>query len=115
MSDEPERRSTPQLPAAVVTHFIRTAFPATPAIKALSREEAQLIARKLFNSARGAPEVDKVMRSRGLLPGTWRAAAYSAFSRTLGVPKNIVIIPYSSTDPKSNLVGGVGISEGEPA
>jgi hypothetical protein len=65
--------------------------------------------------ARGAREIDDGMRRRGLVGALARARGYAPFSRTRARPKSISIIPYSSPDPQSRFVGGLGISEGEPA
>jgi hypothetical protein len=60
-------------------------------------------------------EIDGAMRRRGLVRMSARARAYAPFSRTRGRPKVVTLIPSTPTDPKANIVGGVGMSEGEPA
>jgi hypothetical protein len=100
---------------AVEERMIERLFSGAPAIRPLLPREAAVAARKALASARGAKEVDTAMRQRGLVRGLSRARAYTPFSHSLGLPKLIVIIPYTSTDPKSPYVGSIGISHGEPA
>jgi hypothetical protein len=100
---------------SIDARFICCAFPSATAIKALTPEEAGLVARRMLGSARGAKEIDREMRKRGLLPMAARARAYSPFSKSRASLKLVAIVPYNSTDADSDCVGGVGLSEGEPA
>jgi len=110
---EPEARGN--LPDEIEERFIASAFSNVPAIHALKREEAQVCARKLLGDSKGSVEIDQAMRKLGLVGMVSRARAYAPFSKTRGCPKNVAIIPYSSTDKESTLVGGLGLSDGEPA
>jgi hypothetical protein len=73
------------------------------------------MARRAVKDAPGMAEVDAAMKKRGLVGMIERARGYAPFSKVLARPKTVTIIPYSSSDPNAKLVGGVGISDGEPA
>ncbi|MDQ4067799.1 MAG: hypothetical protein M3114_09465, partial [Thermoproteota archaeon] len=90
------------------------ALPASPAIKVLTVEESRIHARKIFGETKGVNLIDEAMRKRGLVRGLERSKGYSVFSRKLLNQKAITIIPYSSPDPKSEFVGGLGLSDERP-
>jgi hypothetical protein len=90
-------------------------FAGVPAIRPLPPAQAHAAARKQLAEARGAREIEAALRERGLVRGLARARAYAPFAHTLGRPKLIAIVPYTSADPKSSYVGAIGLSEGEPA
>src|SRR5438128_2616923 len=100
---------------ALEERLMERGFGGLPAIRPLPPAEAHVAARKELAVARGAKEIDAAMRERGLVRGLARARAYTPFAHTRGRPKLIVIVPYTSADPKSPLVGAVGLSHGEPA
>jgi hypothetical protein len=84
-------------------------------IKALPSEHAELVARRAVAESRGAPEIMKGLAERGLVRSFDRAKAFTAFSHTLANTKTVAIVPFSSPDKKSPLVGGLGMSDGQPA
>lgn len=84
-------------------------------IKALPVEHAQLVARRALGEARGAPEISQGLAARGLVRGIDRARAFTAFSHTLANTKTITVVPFSSSDKNSPHVGGLGLSDGQPA
>lgn len=84
-------------------------------IKALPVEHAQLVARRALGEARGATEITQGLAKRGLLRGTDRARAFTAFSHTLANTKTITVVPFSHADKNSTQVGGMGLSDGQPA
>jgi hypothetical protein len=101
--------------SAVVSRLLAAYFPGVPAAKRLTPEEAQIVARRMVENAKGAQEIDQAMRKRKLIGMASRAVAYSPFSKARGGCKLVAVVPYSAIDPDSRLVGGVGFSEGEPA
>jgi len=111
MNDEGESRLFPPQ----FERRLLSALRGEAALRALTAEEAQLAARRLMAESRGFDEVDRAMRERRLLPMVNRARGYAPFSRARGKPKLIVIVPYSSPEKDADVVGGVGLSEGEPA
>jgi len=98
----------------IETRFVMAALGDASAVRVLTAEEAQIAARKLLGGNDQAERLEAAMRERGLLPSTARARAYTPFSKVLGRSKLVVVVPYNSSDSKSSLVGGVGVSEGEP-
>lgn len=102
-------------PGKIEEMFVSAAFVGNPALKALTPEEAQIVANRMFKAAPGSKEVDEALRRRGLIGMLTRARAFTPFSKALGTTRHVSVIPYVSPDPKSNLVGGVGISDDEPA
>jgi hypothetical protein len=84
-------------------------------IKALPPEHTHLVARRALTESRGADEIAKALGERGLVRSINRARAYTAFSHTLAATKTVTVIPFSSADPKSPHVGGMGFSDGQPA
>ena len=86
-----------------------------PVVRALPPDDSKIMARRAMKEARGMHEVDAAMKKRGLVAMVERARGYTPFSKVLARPKTVTIIPYSSSDPKAKFVGGVGISDGEPA
>src|SRR5271166_801164 len=107
MTDDPTK--------AVDQRFIGGAFKSDPALKALASHEAQALATRASAEARGFSEVDKALRARGLVQNMTRARGYTPFSAHKSGVRHVSVIPYTSHDPKSNLVGTIGISDGEPA
>jgi len=99
----------------IAQQFVTSAFPSNPAIRALPVHEAIQHASQVIKSAPGATAIDQAMRQRGLVGMTTRAKAYAPFSQTVNRVRMVCVIPYTSTDPKSTLIGGVGISDDEPA
>jgi len=85
------------------------------ALRTLTREEAQVAARRLMAESRGVQQVDGALRERHLLPMVSRARGYAPFSRATGRAKVIVVVPYSSPEREADVVGGIGLAEGEPA
>jgi hypothetical protein len=112
MANQQDDGTQPPQPL-VVTRLIQIALPGASAIKALTAEESQIVARHLLTDAKGMKEVDLAMRRHGLVGMPSRARSYAPFSKTRGRTKHVAIVPYSSSDPDSKLVGGVGVSEGE--
>jgi len=112
MNGEGESRSffPPQLERRLIS-----ALRGESALRTLTAEEAQLAARRLMAESRGFEEGDRALRERKLLPMVNRARGYAPFSRASGKPKLIVVIPYSSPEREADVVGGVGLAEGEPA
>jgi hypothetical protein len=100
---------------SIEQRLVSAAYQGHIAVRAYGLEESQIAARKQFVKARGATEIDAAMRQRGLLRMANRARTYAPFSKVLGRPKVISIVPYSSPDPNAKVVGAVGFSEGEPA
>jgi hypothetical protein len=101
--------------AMLSRRFVSGAYSNLSVIQCLSTEEARAIAKVHFRNAPGWDYVDKAMRSRGLHPDAGRALAYSVFSRKLSRPKFVCVIPYTSHDSKSDLVGGVGFAQDQGA
>jgi hypothetical protein len=95
--------------------FVAESLSGSPAIRPLPAEEAQAHAARALKETRGAKEVDEAIRGRGLAPMVVRARAYAPFSYTTGRVRMVCVVPYTSPDRTSPLVGTVGISEGEPA
>ena len=113
MADEREESLQAARPV-IETRFIAAAFSGVPAVRALTPEESQICARRMLADAKGAKEIDNAMRQRGLVGMVSRARAYTPHSRTRGCTKTVVVVPYTSTDPDATVVGGIGVSEGEP-
>lgn len=108
--------SDPSNPHNVVdTSFTVPRLGSAAALRAHTQEEAHIIARKLHGTSLGATEIDQYMRSQGLVPMINRSRAYSPVSATKRLPKHVGIIPYTPTHPDSTVVGGIGMSDGEPA
>ncbi len=84
-------------------------------IKALPAEHAQLVARRMLGETRGVPEITEGLAKRGLVRSISRARAYTAFSHTLASTKTVTVVPFNSGDKKSPHVGGLGLSDGQPA
>lgn len=84
-------------------------------IRALPPGQSELVARRLFDETHGASDVANGMSERGLLRSFERSLAFTAFSYSLAATKTVTVIPFSSPDPHSVYVGGLGISEGQPA
>jgi hypothetical protein len=103
--------------STIQDRLLQATFTFNPAVRAHTAEESQIIARDLMSKARGIKEIEAAMRQRGLLSMPTRAKAFSPFSRKAAAPRLLAIVPYVSTDPASNLVGGVGLNDsaGEPA
>jgi hypothetical protein len=95
--------------------FLAGAFKTDAAVKALSHQEAGALASRAVKEARGFAEVDHALRSRGLVSNMTRARGYTPFSTKKNAVHHVSVIPYTSPDPKSQLVGTLGISDGEPA
>lgn len=98
----------------IISHVLSSAFGHAPALRPMSAEESQVCARRMLETARGGPEIDEAMRSHRLVPVVLRARGYTPFSKAKGTPKAVVVVPYNSSDEKSDVVGGIGLSEGEP-
>lgn len=105
----------PQGHRVVETHFIRSAFPGAGAIRPLTREEAQTLARRFLESSRGSSEIERALREHSLIPMVSRAVGFAPYSRNLNRSKGLVIVPCTPINPDSTIVGGIGLSEGEPA
>lgn len=110
----PDGADGPSLPADVERRLM-SALRGEAAVRPLTPEEARIAAKRLMSESRGFEEVDAAMREQGLVAMVGRARGYTPFSRTSASCKLVVIVPYSSTDRDSELVGGLGLSEGEPA
>ena len=95
--------------------FIAAAFSSDPVLRALSPHEARAMASRAVKEARGFAEVDRALRARGLVSNVTRARGYTPFSTKKSAVHHVTVIPYTSPDPKSKLVGSIGISDGEPA
>jgi hypothetical protein len=95
--------------------FLNSAYKSHPALRALSFEDAQALAIRATKEARGAKEVDNALRKRGLVSNVTRARGYTPFSPFTQGVHHVSVVPYTSPDPKSDLVGSVGISDGEPS
>jgi hypothetical protein len=105
----------PELMSLIGQYFALSAFESEPAVTALTPDDSALQARRDFQETRGVPEIDGGMRARGLVRMIERARSYTPVAKTRSRIKTISVIPYSSPDPESPLVGGMGLSEGEPA
>jgi hypothetical protein len=100
--------------AKLQERFLAERYSGSAAVRVLPAEESQLHASQVMKETRGATEVDGALRARGLAPMITRARAYLPFSRNTARVRMVCVIPYTSADPKSTLVGAVGVSEGEP-
>jgi len=100
---------------ALARRFTSAVAPDASVVRALGRTESQILARTHYSSTPGADYIDEAMRKRGLLANHDRALGYTVFSRKLGRPKFVCVIPYASLDPKSNLVGGAGFAQDQGA
>ena len=90
-------------------------FAGDAAVRALSAEESRLAAYQAHEEARGVKEIDERLRRFELQPAFDRAKSYAPFSRTTGRVRMISIIPYNGSQRDAKYVGGMGISDGEPA
>jgi len=100
---------------AIEQRFLSSAFTSHPALRALSLEDARTLAIRATKEARGASEVDNALRGRGLVSNVTRARGYTPFSPFTHGVRHVSVVPYTSPNPKSDLVGAVGISDGEPS
>jgi hypothetical protein len=100
--------------ASIRDRFVAERLAGVAAIRALPPEEAKLHATQALKNTRGSDEVDKAMRSQNLAPVIDRARVYAPFSRATSRVRMVCVIPYTSGDHKSHLVGTVGISDDEP-
>lgn len=121
MSRQDDPLLSTELKAILESNLLARAASPGPALRAHSVEESQIIARRLYatdtskEGAGSAKEIDAYMRRHGLVPMMSRACAFSPTSRMTANTKQIAIVPYASSTPDSDHVGGVGISDGEPA
>jgi hypothetical protein len=99
----------------LLSRVIATGGEQIRSIRALPPGQSELVARRLFDETEGANDVANGMGERGLLRSFERSLTFTAFSHSLAATKTVTVIPFSSPDPHSVYVGGLGISEGQPA
>lgn len=99
----------------LMMRFLAVGGESARSVRAMPPEESAPMARRAFAEARGAADVAKAMAARGLVQSFERSVAFMAFSNGLAGMKTVTTIPFSSPDPASQLVGCLGISDGQPA
>jgi hypothetical protein len=102
------------LDAAVITK----AFGATAVARELPR--AQITAPLQTAIAKSEhpelfPMINRSLARLGLHPAEDVARVYEVTNVATGAPKTLTIVPYHPANRSQNIVGGVGISEGQPA